>query len=201
MTKKSIIDVYRDKGNLGEFLIYHKLRSFEKAGAKFLFNLYIPKEDNETTEIDVIAICKKGIIVFESKNYSGWIFGDINSKMWMQTLPNGKGKSIKTQFYNPIFQNQTHINNLKKLIDEDIPIFSVITFSERCTLKEVPRSTNEVRIIKRDNVLDTVANIIESNPNIMQPNEIIKLYGKLYKYTQVDETTKQQHIQNIKSKY
>lgn len=96
ITKNSAWEVYTNVGKLGEFLTYHNLRIFEKAGAKFLFNLYIPKENKETTELDLIMICRKGIIVFESKNYSGWIFGDEHSKMWMQTLPSGKGKSHKT---------------------------------------------------------------------------------------------------------
>lgn len=39
-------------------------------------NLYLPKEDGSTTEIDLIMLSETGILVFESKNYSGWIFGD-----------------------------------------------------------------------------------------------------------------------------
>jgi hypothetical protein len=49
-------------------------------------NLYIPKKDGSTTEIDLIMLSQTGVYVFESKNYSGWIFGDEKSKNWMQTL-------------------------------------------------------------------------------------------------------------------
>ena len=38
------------------------------------------KEDGETSEVDLIFITQKGIFVFESKNYSGWIFGDEKSR-------------------------------------------------------------------------------------------------------------------------
>lgn len=51
-------------------------------------NLYIPKRDGTITEIDLIMLSQTGIYVFESKNYSGWIFGDEKSKKWMQTLKN-----------------------------------------------------------------------------------------------------------------
>ena len=72
----------RDKGRLGEYETYRLLKSFEKKGARFLFNVYLPKGNNETTEIDVLMIGQNGIIVFESKNYSGWIFGDERYRSW-----------------------------------------------------------------------------------------------------------------------
>lgn len=80
VTKMPLLALRSDSGKLGEYLIYKKLKVFEKEGAKFLFNAYIPKENNETTEIDVLMICRKGLFVFESKNYSGWIFGNEKQK-------------------------------------------------------------------------------------------------------------------------
>lgn len=201
ITSNSFFSVYFDKGKFGEYLTYKELKSYEEFGDKFLFNLYIPTTDNKTTELDLIMITKKGIIVFESKNYSGWIFGDEKSKMWMQTLPNGRGKSYKSQFFNPILQNNGHISNLKKLLDDDIPIFSIITFSERCTLKKTPENTNNIKIINRDNVSYAVRNIYDTNPDIIKQEKIIELYNKLYQYTQTSEEVKQEHIQNIKNNH
>ena len=117
--------------------IVANLRQYEKNGGKFLFNIYIPKGENGTTEIDVLLITTKGLFVFESKNYSGWIFGDEDKRNWYQTPPQGKGKSRKESFYNPIMQNRTHIKHLKALLGESIPMHSIITFSDRCTLKNV----------------------------------------------------------------
>jgi len=201
VTNNSILELYMNKGKLGEYLTYKNLIKYEERGAKFLFNLYVPKDNNQTTELDLIMITQKGILVFESKNYSGWIFGDEKSRMWMQTLPNGKGRSYKTQFLNPIMQNNGHINNLKKLLNEDIPIFSIIVFSERCTLKKVPINTNELKIINRSNVIYAVEKIYDSNPNLIDEEKVIDLYNKLYKHTQTSESIKQQHIENIKKKY
>ena len=95
-------------GNYGEYLTYKKLRKQEEQGARFLFNCYLPAKKDETSEVDVIMIADSGIYVFESKNYSGWIFGSEQSKSWTQTLPNGK-KARKERFYKPIMQNKTHI--------------------------------------------------------------------------------------------
>ena len=199
VTKNSFFDVYYNKGKFGEYLTYKQLIPYEDGGNRFLFNLYIPSRDNKTTELDLVMITKKGIIVFESKNFSGWIFGDINSKMWMQTLPNGRGKSSKSQFYNPIFQNKGHINNLRKLLDDNIPIFSIIVFSERCTLKKVPENSKELMVINRYDVAKTIKKIYEFNPDVLEQNQVGQIYTKLYKYTQTDETIKKEHIQNIKN--
>ena len=99
-----------DKGRYGEYLIFKQLKAFEKKGAKFLFNVYFPKENGETTESDVIMITSRGFIVFESKNYSGWIFGDEKNRTWTQALPQGQGRpALKEKFFNPIMQNNLHI--------------------------------------------------------------------------------------------
>ena len=73
ITKNSPLQLYFDKGKLGEYMTYKRLKNMEREGAKFLFNLYIPKGEDETTEIDVLMLHPKGMFVFESKNYSGWI--------------------------------------------------------------------------------------------------------------------------------
>lgn len=64
------------KGRYGEMLTAGKLHFLRLLGhkGKVLSNVYIPKEDGETSEIDVMFLTEKGIFVIESKNYSGWIF-------------------------------------------------------------------------------------------------------------------------------
>ena len=149
ITKVSYFNVRHNAGKYGEYLIYKYLKDFENQGAKFLFNIYIPKKDNETTEIDVLMISSKGLFVFESKNYSGWIFGSDNQKYWYQTLPSNRGKSYKEKFYNPIFQNNTHVKYLKTFVEKTIPIHSIITFSDRCTLMNVYFQSSKVNVINR----------------------------------------------------
>ena len=76
ITKNSYSTLKNDKGKYGEYLIYMSLRHLESSDEKFLFNVFIPKGKDITTEIDVLLICPKGLLVFECKNYSGWIFGN-----------------------------------------------------------------------------------------------------------------------------
>ena len=120
-----------NKGEFGEYLIWKELKKFEKKGGKFLFNLYIPKPNDETTEVDVVLIHPKGFFVIESKNYNGWIFGGEKNRYWTQTLPMGRGyESNKERFYNPLRQNGSHIKHLKRILSKTVPMWSVIVFSD-----------------------------------------------------------------------
>lgn len=186
-----------DVGRNGEYLTYRHLRRYEKDGGKFLFNIYIPKGESGTTEIDVLLITTKGLFVFESKNYSGWIFGDEDKRNWYQTLPQGKGKSHKESFYNPVMQNRTHIKHLKALLGDTIPMHSIITFSDRCTLKSVLVTSLDVHVINRSKVVTLISWIWERNRDALSPAQIQAIYDKLYPYTQVDTAAKEKHIADI----
>ena len=201
ITKCPYFSVKHNAGRYGEYLTYKYLKQFETNGAKFLFNIYIPKVNGETTEIDVLMICKKGLFVFESKNYSGWIFGSESQKNWYQTLPTGRGRSHKEHFYNPIMQNHSHIKHLKAFLGEQVPMWSIIVFSDRCTLKSVQISSNDISVINRYNVAPVVSVICNKIPNdLLTDNDITEIYNKLYPYTQVDEFAKMQHVANIHNK-
>ena len=201
ITKLPYKSVKYDKGRRGEYIIYKRLKQYETSGAKFLFNIYMPKENGETTEIDVLMICKKGLFVFESKYFKGWIFGSEDQKNWYQTLPSGRNRSHKEHFYNPIMQNRSHIKHLKVLLGELIPMRSIIVFSDKCTLKSVQVNSDDIRVINGYNVATTVSCIFEQNQSdVLSDNKIIKIYNKLYPYTQVDEITKTQHITTIQNR-
>ena len=197
VTKYPYLSLRYNTGRYGEYLTYKYLKHMEANGAKFLFNTYIPKENGETSEIDVLMICSKGIFVFESKNYSGWIFGSENQKNWYQTLPAGR-KSHKEHFYNPIMQNRSHIKHLRSYIGTQIPMHSIIVFSDRCTLKSIQLNSNDIKVINRYNISHVVSAICKQTPtDLLNENSISDIYNKLYPFTQVDSTTKTQHITNI----
>lgn len=200
VTQMPYFSVLNDPGHHGEFLIYNSLKKWEAHGVKFLFNVYIPKSNGGTTEIDVLMISPKGILVFESKNYSGWIFGNENQKNWYQTLSSGKGKVHKEAFYNPIMQNKSHINHLQNLLGERIPLHSIIVFSNNCTLKDIQIYSPDVTLINRARIKEAVENIYNiSNGISLNVQQVNDLYNKLYPYTQVSDSVKAQHIENIKN--
>ena len=200
ITENSFFATTKDLGKYGEYLIYNYLKKYEEDGGKFLFNLYIPKDNGETTEIDVLLISKKGIFIFESKNYGGWIFGNEHQQMWTQTLPARRGRSHKEQFYNPIMQNRTHKKYIKNIVGEQVPMFSIIVFSNRCTLKDITITSTDVNVIKRNEIAPLIESAYRHIPNdVLSEAEVNDIYIKLYPYTQVSEQTKVEHIANIRN--
>ncbi|WP_338472480.1 NERD domain-containing protein [Niallia sp. XMNu-256] len=121
------------KGAYGEKQVSKLLRSLDLNHNTLLNDLYIPKQDGTTTQIDHVLISDKGLFVIETKNYNGWIFGSQNSKYWTQVIYKRKEK-----FYNPIWQNSGHIKELRHFLGDafsDIPIYSLIVFGKQATLK------------------------------------------------------------------
>ena len=122
-------------------------------------DLYIRKENGTYTQIDLAVPTPQGIIVFEVKDYSGWIFGNGNSKYWMQILAFGEEKH---QFYNPIWQNRTHITALRKLLpnNPDIPIFNIVVFYGNSEFKDLDYdTTGRVRVIYNTQVVELIKHI------------------------------------------
>ena len=197
ITHNSYFSTMYDKGRRGEYEIYRYLKHYEKIGYKFLFNVYLPSANGKTTELDVLMISPKIVFAFESKNYSGWIFGNDNQKMWTQVLPTGrgKGKSQKEHFYNPVWQNKSHCTALKEQLPADVVIKSVVLFSNRCTLKDITVNSPEVLVANRRDVNVLVKESLQTN--IESNLDVEQIYNNLYPYSQVSEEVKQSHIEEI----
>jgi uncharacterized protein YneF (UPF0154 family) len=184
-----------NKGNYGEYLSFNKLETI-KGHHKTLTNVYIPKGDGKTTEIDLVYIHETGIYVIESKNYSGWIFGNETSKFWTQTFKTGQ----KERFYNPILQNNTHIKYLSKVLNLQIPnvLKSIIVFSERCTLKKVEVHSETVKVVNRYDLIKAIHTFINNSHGVVfTESQIEEMYTSLKQYTNVSEEIKTKHIRNI----
>ncbi len=199
-TKNPYRSVRFDKGRLGEFYTYKYLKSLT-GYKRYLFNLYIPKSNGETTELDVVLLHESGIYVFESKNYSGWIFGTESQQYWTQTLPIGRGRSQKNQFYNPILQNKGHLKWLQIfLADQTLPFYSYIVFSDRCTLKNITLTSGKHYVVNRYNLFSAVQQNIAKMGIQLSPDKIDELFKSLYPLTQIDEAEKMIHIRNIQQR-
>ena len=193
-THYKFLKVYLNNGFKGEYLTYKALSKYEKDGAKFLYNCYIPKGDDETTEIDVLMLHRTGIYVLESKNYSGWIFGNEKDASWTQTLPN----KDKNHFYNPVKQNKTHIMWLNEMLGNDVST-SIIVFSERCTLKSITLASKNIYVIKRDELKSLMNKLIHEKEDVLSSSDLEMIYAKLKPYTELTDQEKKEHIERIKN--
>lgn len=68
---------WKDEGKSGEQIVYRLLvDKIHVPENQILRNVYVPTEDGKTSEIDILVVSKKGLLVFECKNYAGNIYGD-----------------------------------------------------------------------------------------------------------------------------
>ena len=201
------------KGRRGENQLERKLdtQSIWGCNGKILRNIYVPRAGGDTTEIDLLYITNKGLFVLESKNYAGYIFGNESNRNWMVTLYAGKtwygGKKVrKYKFYNPVWQNRTHIKYLTEYLElngffSDIPIFSVIVFSDRGSLKDVTIYSDNVYVCYKSGLTESIKDIWKENPDVLSPEIVEQIFNKLLPLTNKDRAEKQQHIESINNRY
>lgn len=188
------------RGEVGEFNIESIiLRAIHKGLYGYVLkNLYIPKSDGGTSEIDVLLVCTKGIFVFESKDFVGWIFGDDEHKYWTVSLYAGKDwlgfkQTEKHKFYNPIWQNNSHIRNLRRLLGNKVPMNSIIVFSDRCELMNVV-SNSDARIIQTSYLKHYLSDVRTIYDEVITADTVDNIYNRLLSFTDVDGEKKQKHL-------
>ena len=169
---------------------------------QILSNCYLPKSDGTFTEIDLILLHESGVYVIESKNYSGWIFGNEEQRQWTQSLPGRNGRAKKIRFFNPISQNKGHLKWLKKYADisKDVPFYSFIVFSDRCELKKIVLTSGNHFVLNRRNLFQKVQENAEHVGVKLTQAEIDTLYKHLYPLTQVTEEQKALHAETVQRK-
>lgn len=172
-----------------------------KAGfpAQTIFHdLYLSNKYGDYSQIDLVLATKVGIIVFEVKKYSGWIFGTGNQHKWTQVLAYGKEKYY---FYNPILQNKKHVENLKaKLTDfQNIPFFSVVVFFGDCEFRDVSFIPSNTFLTKSPRVIDVIKKILKENEpaNYKSKRDVVNVLSAAVENGDNWEIS-EKHIKNIK---
>lgn len=159
-------------------------------------DLYLDNGNEKYTQIDLVVATNVGIVVFEVKEYNGWIFGNQNQRNWTQLFAYGKQKY---HFYNPIFQNKKHIEDFKKIsIFDDIPFFSMIVFFGDCEFKNFIELPGNTFLTKSSNVMDRFNEVLENNPLVNYSNkwDIVNLLKQAVSNGEYSNICKK-HIQNI----
>jgi hypothetical protein len=175
----------RRRGRAGENRIESSLGWLSFWGFKGLClrNVYVPRSDGSTSEIDLIYVTQKGLFVIESKNYIGYIFGNERNQNWVSTVYAGKTwygrkKIDKNHFYNPIWQNKSHITALRNYCG-NIKTFSIIAFGNNCELKDVTWTSPDVSVCQYYKLNRTIKQIWNCSPNIYSEAEVQNIYNSL----------------------
>ena len=181
----------RKLGVDGEKKVAAKLKHFASIRSfKVINDLYLPLYD-KTTQIDHVLIGFFGLLVIETKNIGGEIYGEPRKKDWLHIM----GKS-RYKLYNPLMQNQTHVDCIRHLLGKEniynVPIESLVVFTNRKAELYIPKKLPIISL-KRLNKFLHQERFAKDN-NI----DIDKIYEALLKYQITDKKIISQHIKNVK---
>ena len=195
---QAIPHLAQGKGHFGEFLTEYALEHGRLGDADVFSNVLVPRSTGPTatSEIDIVMLHAKGILVFESKNYSGWIFGSKDQQNWTVTFKGG----ARQRFYNPLKQNRSHVKALAAYLDIPARAFrSYIAFSERCELKSVPADTVEYCICRRPRLLDNVREDLKLRPVFFDEWTLVGLRSKLQALANASsDEAKAAHVEEVR---
>jgi len=193
---ETVTKTYR--GTKSERKLVLKLLKYGIPAEDIYHDLYIEKSNGNFSQIDLVVITQVGIIVFEVKDYSGWLFGKGYQDKWTQVLAYGREKY---RFYNPVKQNNGHISVLRKKLKqfENMPFYSVIVFYGNCRFRDISQIPQGTFLIYSENVLNVINTIMNDNMPIIFPNKL-EIMGLLKEAVQNGEYTniRVQHIENIR---
>lgn len=150
-----------------------------------------------TTQIDHIIVSRYGVFVIETKNMTGWIYGQETQPTWTQSFPRAK-----FQFQNPLFQNYRHIKSLEEVLGLPNSMFhSVVCFvGNTCELKtELPSNVTKGMpfgyIKSKTQVLlsdERVFEIVQAIKSGMLPKNFLGLSTA---------ATKRQHLASLRQRH
>jgi len=123
---------WKNAGVAGERIVYLQLTKFGVPENQIFRNVYLRSKRGRLTEIDLIAVSKRAVFVFEAKNYGGTISGDGKRRDWTQRI--GKQKHY---LLNPFLQNRHHVKVLKHVLRdmgvEGVETIPITVFTDRAT--------------------------------------------------------------------
>ena len=186
---------WTDEGKSGEQIVYRTLiDQIHVPENQILRNVYIPTADGKTSEIDLLVVSKKGLLVFECKNYAGNVYGDAQRNKWIQYL--GKKKSF---FYNPFMQNRSHVKHLKKYLEVygDIPMIPMVATITRGNWKVKNYGPEDYLLGYNSHLKEILAKTPNSE---LMAQHFKAIMAKLQPLSRPDKSVRQEHIEQIRKK-
>ena len=178
-----------NKGKRGERRVAKALERYAENNGGYIINdVIIPNSNGGTSQIDHVLFCKEGIVVVETKNYGGRLYGRADQQNWTQVLAYG---NTKNKMYNPLLQNKTHIYNLKQIIGGSFEYHSCVVII-RANLDYLDAEDEVFTLREFKNSLNDLNNTKYSD------EQIKTAYNKLLEYKNNPIATAKEHVQNIK---
>lgn len=186
---------YRGKGAAAERNLYLVLQRKYHIPAEQIFrNVYIPTPSG-TTEIDLLVVSRKGILVFECKDYHGNIYGDGDHPRWIQYC--GRQKNY---FLSPVVQNRTHLKHLSAFLKDfpGIPLVPLVvtTTGAKWHLKNIDLN-DHVLGVTGVHFCDVYSNLSDFPGMSRYYRPLCRIFRELERPSPV---VRAQHIQNLQKR-
>ena len=151
----------------GEALVANEIEAKFRQLHVLINNITLPTPDG-TSQIDHILVCRAGVYVIETKHYQGWIFGEAGQSRWMQVL-----YRRKSQFQNPLRQNQGHVRALKSCLKiTGVPITSLVVFTGTAKF-QTPRDP-AVLLLN-----ELIPRLLQSQPSALDETQMAGIVGRI----------------------
>lgn len=158
---------------------------------KLFQNVYIPTHAGYT-EIDTVLLHETGIYVFETKNVSGEVSGDLEMERWKLHL----NERTEHSLYNPLKQNQGHIGALLRQLRvgyERARVYSFVVFSDRCVLKHVPSRGRNWQVVHFGELRNALGKVMQKRSCVHDKARLEEWRLALDSCVNVSEQVKLQH--------
>lgn len=175
-----------NSGRLDEWRVANKLSKLPQE--YIIFNNLLFASLNKSTQIDHLVISPYGIFVIETKGHHGLITGNENEAYWTQHL-----NSNKYKLYNPVLQNQSHVNATSFHLHVDKSLITSIVVFTNATVK-VKTASNILTLSQ------LLSFITSSQTQIVKPNVINRAITNAYAHNKADSPEEvKKHISRVKT--
>lgn len=187
-------------GREGESQIATVLKKIPTKRA-ILRNVYLPhpQDAGAFTEIDILYIDRRGLVIVESKNYDGTIYPNISGNYW--TYYN---HGQKYTFFNPLWQNNLHQNALLDILPEAYKdcLYPVVVFGNHAEIKKLqPDQRMKFGLCYTRDLARHLTHRFDGKPDVIDDEKKAELMELLSPYLHASEEQKSAHIQNIQNKH
>ncbi|MDH5763531.1 MAG: NERD domain-containing protein [Nitrospinota bacterium] len=178
------------KGEVGELIVNLEAERLLDKDKYYLLKNVTLRTGDGTTQIDHIIISIYGVFVVETKNMSGWIFGNPKQRTWTQIIYGDRYK-----FQNPLHQNYKHVKTLKSLLRlASLQLHSVVVFVGEGEFKtEMPENVTYIE--------DFIEYIESKQQPVLVENEVKEIIEKIEtERLEPSLETHREHVNNLKSR-
>lgn len=166
--------------------------------AKIMKNVYLPKYDGTTTEVDVIMLSPDGIFLIEAKNLAAQLEGDWSADTINARYETGSVYTIQ----NPVIQNSGHYDQIRKLlsISGNHVIKNIVVLGDNTRYSNKETIPKYASICTPNTLIKAIRFRSEISRGILSTTQIQNYHEAFLKNKENSEIAAK-HIQDIKMKH